>query len=77
MTLSLLENNVCIYCTYLFLSFTTTIIIDLVLACIYKHINNFFFFFKAPFRVCLPYILSCILTVCILIIILLIMCKCL
>ena len=46
MTLSLLENNVCIYCTYLFLSFTTTIIIYLVLACIYKHIHNLFLFLK-------------------------------
>ena len=60
---SLLENNVCIYCTYLFLSFTTTIIIYLVLACIYKHINNFILFFKAHFRVYLSYILSRILTV--------------
>ena len=77
MTLSLLENNVCIYCTYLFLSFTTTIIIYLVLACIHKHIHNLFLFFKANFRVYLSYILSCILTVGILIIILLIMCKCL
>ena len=49
MTLSLLENNVCIYCTYLFLSFTTTIIIDLVLACIYKHIHNLFLFLKSAF----------------------------
>ena len=49
MTLSLLEINVCIYCTYLFLSFTTTIIIDLVLASFYKHIHNLFVFVKSAF----------------------------
>ena len=44
---------------------------------IYMFIHNLFLFCKAHFRVYLSYILSCILTVGILIIILLIMCKCL
>ena len=47
MTLSLLEIMYVYYSTYLFLSYTTTMTIYLVLACIYKHIHNSFF--KAVF----------------------------
>ena len=40
------------YILYLFIFiiyYYTTIIIDLVLACIYKHIHNLFLFFKSAF----------------------------
>ena len=44
------------YCTYLFLSRTTTLIIYSVLACIFI---DMILIFKAHFRVYLSYILSC------------------
>ena len=56
MTLSLWDNNLFMYCTYLFLSRTTTLIIYSVLACIF--INMLLIFFKAHSRVYLSYILS-------------------
>ena len=75
---SSIRNNVCIYYTYLFLSCSSTMIIYFGLACIYKYIHNSFLFFKAFFLVYFSYILSCNLTLGILIIIiLLIICKCL
>ena len=43
---------------------------------LYEHVNNLFLCFKAHFKVYLSYILSCNLKVGILIIVLIIMCKC-